>query len=260
MIDLKQADEVLSRLVRPSTYPLAIRMLESESEIEPRARRPMRDLGVQVTICQAIGMSRRYGWSIAVSPEDISCPLTFIPFGFAAPVEYSVEGHACAGIYTATPEAGARSEAVVPRLPRGKYKAVAAAPLSRATFEPHVICCYGNSAQVMRLVQGALHASGGALNALSSGRIDCAEIIIRTMLTGEPQYVLPCSGDRIFGLTDDDEMAFAAPAAALAGILEGLEATHRAGIRYPTPKFMQFQPRYPEQYEGLRAAIAANEG
>lgn len=258
-MDLKQLDAELARYVRPATYPLAIRMLASEAEIDPRARRPRRDLGIQVTICQAIGMARRYGWSLAITPEDINCPLIFVPFGFKAPVPFQTEGFACAGIYTETPEAGARTEAVAPRLPQGQYCGIALAPLSRASFTPHVICVYGNSAQVMRLVQGALWRHGGALESISAGRIDCAEIIIRTLLSGRPQYILPCSGDRIFGLTEDDEMIFAMPLSWADDVVAGLQGTHQAGIRYPVPKFMRFQPQYPEAYEQLRAALAAQD-
>lgn len=259
MADLQQLDAAISRYVRPATYPLAIRLIESESEIPERSRRPHRDLGVQVTICQAIGIARRYGWALAVTPDDINCPLIFIPFGFAAPVDYSTDGHACAGIYTETPEAGARSESIVPRLEQGRYRGIVMAPLERTEFEPQVVCVYGNSAQVMRLVQGALYQGGGGLSSISSGRIDCAEIIIRTLLTGEPQYILPCSGDRIFGLTEDDEMIFAMPADGAERLIAGLEGTHKAGIRYPIPKFMRFQPQYPAQYERLREALTSTE-
>src|ERR687884_665020 len=110
--DLKQFDQELSQYVRPATYPLAIRMVEREEDFAPRVRRPRRDLDIQVTICQAIGMARRYGWHLGITPEDINCPLIFIPFGFAEEVPYSTEGHACAGVYTATPEAGAKSESI----------------------------------------------------------------------------------------------------------------------------------------------------
>jgi uncharacterized protein (DUF169 family) len=257
--DLAALDHELSQYVRPATVPLAIRMVEREEDLHPRARRPLRDLGVQVTICQTVGMARRYGWHLGITPADINCPLTFIPFGFAAPVAYSTEGHACAGVYTESPEAGARSESIVPRLPRGKYAGIEMAPLNRAAFEPDVICVYGNSAQVMRLVQASLYRRGGALQALSSGRIDCAEIVVRTMLTGEPQYILPCTGDRMFGMTEDDEMAFAMPSAWIDEVIEGLKGTHRGGVRYPITKFMRFTPAYPKQYERLRTALAEQE-
>lgn len=255
-IDLQQLDRALSQYVRPASYPLAIRLVERVEDFAPKARRPKRDLDIQVTICQAIGMARRYGWHLAISPEDINCPLIFIPFGFADEVPFSAEGHACAGLYTATPAAGARSEAVVPRLPRGRYAGIELAPLSRASFPAQVVCVYGNSAQVMRLVQAALYQEGGALTSIAAGRIDCAEIIIRTLLEDRPHYILPCTGDRVFGLTEDDEMVFAMPARFAAPVIAGLEGTHRGGIRYPIPKFMRFTPSYPEAYEKLRAALS----
>jgi uncharacterized protein (DUF169 family) len=257
VIDLARLDAAISRYVRPSTYPLAIRMIESEDEIPSRARRPARDLDVQITICQGVGIARRYGWALGLTPADLSCPLVFAPFGFSAPVPFQLEGHACEGLYTETAEAGARSESIVPKLERGRYAGIMMAPLDRADFEPQVICVYGNSAQVMRLVQGALYRRGGALESLSAGRIDCAEIVIRTLQTGLPQYILPCSGDRIFGLTEDDEMIFAMPADWSEDVIAGLEGTHSAGIRYPVPKFMRFQPQYPPSYEKLREALSA---
>ncbi|MBI4492206.1 MAG: DUF169 domain-containing protein [Chloroflexi bacterium] len=259
MLDLKTLDQALGQYVRPATFPLAIQMVEREADLDPKARRPRRDLGIQVTICQAIGMARRYGWALAVTPEDLNCPLIFIPFGFAAPVPFSEQGHACAGLYTATPEAGARSETVVPRLPRGKYRGIQMAPLNRTSFTPDVICVYGNSAQVMRLVQGALWHEGGALTSLSAGRIDCAEIIIRTLLAGQPHYILPCSGDRIFGLAEDDEMIFAMPWSAAERVVDGLKGTHQGGIRYPVPKFMRYVPQYPDSYEQLRQELLRSE-
>lgn len=255
-MDCTALDAALTQYLRPQTFPLGIRLVASEGEIPPRARRPKRDLGIEVAICQSLGIARRSGWQLAVTPEDVCCPLTFIPFGFRAEVPFSAEGHACAGIYTATPEAGAASEAVVPRLPLGRYRAILVSPLARAEFEPQVVAVYGNSAQVMRLVQAALWARGGAIESCSSGRIDCAEVIIRTLLTGQPRYILPCTGDRMFGLTADDEMIFAMPWAWAEEVVAGLEGTHRAGIRYPVPVFMRFQPQFPQRYEELRAALA----
>ena len=70
--------------------------------------------------------------------------------------------------------------------------------------------------------------------------------------------ILPCSGDRIFGLTEDDEMIFAMPMSMADEVVHGLKSTHAAGIRYPVPKFMRFQPQYPPQYEQLRDALLAD--
>ena len=60
----------------------------------------------------------------------------------------------------------------------------------------------------MRLVQAALYKRGGYLNSSFSGRLDCADIVVKTMQTDD------CQGDptvhrqdRMFGQTQDEEMA-----------------------------------------------------
>ncbi len=115
-----------------------------------------------------------------------------------------------------------------------------------------MILIYGNPAQVMRLVVAALWKRGGKLTSSFEGRADCADIIATTLRTGECQVILPCNGDRIFGLTQDDEMAFSIPAARVAEVMEGLRESHKGGIRYPIPTYAQFEPKMPAKYRDLR--------
>ena len=122
------------------------------------------------------------------------------------------------------------------------------APLDRATFEPHLVCIYANPAQVMRLTQAALWKRGGKLASSFGGRIDCADIIVTTMRTDQPQVILPCSGDRIFGQTQDHEMAFTIPWGQMDEIIEGLRGTHDGGIRYPITQFMEYEAKLPPKY------------
>jgi uroporphyrinogen decarboxylase len=100
----------------------------------------------------------------------------------------------------------------------------------------------------MRLTQAALWKRGGRLASSFQGRIVCADIIVTTMQTGEPQVILPCSGDRIFGQTQDHEMAFTIPWARMGEIVEGLEGTHRGGIRYPITQFLEYEAKLPPRY------------
>ena len=46
-------------------------------------------------------------------------------------------------MYTETKEAGQRSEAAVDKFAPGEYATLLVAPLDRATFEPHLVCMYG---------------------------------------------------------------------------------------------------------------------
>jgi uncharacterized protein (DUF169 family) len=249
---LRTLVDAIDRHVRPDAFPLAVRMLRAGEALPDKVRRPQRDLGFQTAICQAFGLARRYGWTLAVGKEDLSCPLGATAFGFAPVVDYYAEGHACAGFYTATAEAGARSEAAVPKFAHGTYERLVVGPAARATYEPDLLIQYANSAQVLRLVTAALYDRGGALTTQTSGRIDCADLVIRTMQVGECQVVLPCYGDRIFAQTQDHEMAFTVPAARFEAVVQGLEGTARGGIRYPIPAFLRYTGEFPPAYTKVK--------
>ena len=237
--------------VRPQTFPLALRLLRPGEEPPPKARRPKRDFQVQIANCQAVSMARRYGWTIATQREDLSCVLTKVAYGHEPAVPYYSQGHCACGMYTQTLEAGARSEAATHRLAYGEYETLVMAPAARAAFEPQVYVVYGNPAQVLRLVTGALWKSGGAITSGFTGRLDCSDLVIRTLQTGEYQVILPCYGDRVFGHTEDHEMAFSLPAGRASELVDGLRGTHEGGIRYPIPVFLRFQPSYPPNYDKL---------
>jgi MtaA/CmuA family methyltransferase len=248
MIDVKTADRELQTYIRPQTFPVAVRMLKPGEPIPDKARRPARDFKKLSMNCQVIDMARRYGWMIALTREDHICSLGIAALGFERPNHLLNSGTLCEGMYTETKTAGERSEAAVDRFAPGEYHALLVAPLDRAPFEPHFVCIYANPAQVMRLTQAALWKRGGKLTSSFGGRIDCSEIIVTTMRTDEPQVILPCSGDRIFGQTQDHEMAFTIPWSKMEEIVEGLRGTHAGGIRYPITQFMEYEAKLPPRY------------
>ena len=257
-MDAKTFAHAIETHVRVASFPVAAKLLGPDEPVPEKAKRPRRDMKVQIAICQAIAMARRCGWTIAVGAEDVSCVLTKTAFGLAPLSEHYTAGHLACGMYTQTAEAGARTEQATHRLPAGKYKHLLVAPAARAEFAPDALVIYGNSAQVMRLVTGALWKRGGAINSSFTGRIDCSDEIIRTMMTGDYQVILPCYGDRVFGHTEDWEMAFSLPGAKMAALIEGLEGTHKGGIRYPIPSFLRFTPEYPSHYYELERIWAAD--
>src|SRR5881397_1346050 len=248
MIDVKTADRELQLYIRPQTFPVAIRMLRPGEEIPEKARRPARDFKKLSMNCQVIDMARRYGWMIALTREDHICSLGIAALGFEKPTHLHNSGTLCEGMYTETKAAGQRSEAAVDKFAPGEYSTLLVAPLDRATFEPHLVCIYANPAQVMRLTQAALWKRGGKLTSSFGGRIDCSEIIVTTMRTDQPQVILPCSGDRIFGQTQDHEMAFTIPWSQIEEVIEGLKGTHAGGIRYPITQFLEYEAKLPPKY------------
>lgn len=248
----KSLNEAIERHIRPNTFPIGIKMVKSAEDIPEKAKRPGRDMQFDSALCQGMSISRHYGWTIAVSREDISCPIGATLFGFAPRVDYFDDGHCCAGMYTKDAEAGAKTEGAAPCFDFGEYFAMVSGPLSRIDYTPDVVLTFGNPAQVMRMLTGALWESGGYIESRFSGRTDCADEVIETMQTGKPQVILPCYGDRIFGQTQDHEMAFSLPWSFAETLIEGLEGTHKGGVRYPIPNHLRYTAKFPPSYEEVR--------
>src|SRR5579871_1920283 len=149
---LQQLDEALGRYIRPDTFPLVIRMLAPGEPLPEGVKVPSESMGEQWIVCQSIGVSRRYGWSIAVGKDDVICPLSAIAFGFRKPNDAYLKGFAAVGMYCEDEAGATRLEAETWKFPPGTYDYVCIAPIARANFEPDAIAVYGNSAQVMRMV------------------------------------------------------------------------------------------------------------
>lgn len=251
MSNLLKLNEALNTHVRPQCFPVAIKMLEEKDTLPDKTRIPSKNFGKKFAVCQGIGMVRRFGWTLALGREDMSCPLGAIAMGFEEPKPYYVEGNLAFEMFNECQEAGVHSEEVIDKFPLGRYKYILLAPITREGIEPDSIVFYGNTAQVMRLLIAALYKKGGKLTSSFGGRVDCSETIVTTRKTEQCQVILPCNGDRVFGLVQDHEMAFTIPAGLIDDIITGLEGTHKGGIRYPIPYFMNFEGVFPPKYQKL---------
>jgi len=241
----------IQKHVRPDSFPLAVRLCSKSDNLPDRVKRPYADMGVKIAICQSFSFARKYGWQMAIGADDISCPLALTAFGFKPEPKAFRCGEMCAGMFTQDTEAGEKTESEVPKFSFGEYEYILSAPIGRAGFEPHLYLIYGNSAQVMRILTAWLWQNGGYVESRFSGRLDCADICVETLRSKKAQVVLPCYGDRVFGQTQDHEMAFTIPAGNEKRMMEGFEGTHKGGIRFPIPSFLQYEPTYPKHYYKL---------
>ena len=249
MIDLKWADEILKNYIRPHTTPVAVKLCTSADQLPERVKMPQRDFKTKIPLCMAIAMARRYGWVVAVGKDDQACPFGALTMGFVAPTKDYLNGTAYA---LSTPEAAAKTAASLSRLEAGKYTHMLAAPLPRASFEPDLIIVYGNPAQAGRLTQATLLKRGGSLTTPTVGGIACSSVIARTMIEDECQCVAVGAGDRIFALTQDDEMVFTMPMSKVELTLSSLEESHKKGeARYPTISYLLFEPELPATFHRL---------
>jgi len=83
----------IRKLVQLKTFPVAVKLLEKEEDIPEGAKRPVRDLGHHLALCQAFSMSRRDGMSMAMLKQDMWCFPPVIGFGLAEPPPYFLQGH-----------------------------------------------------------------------------------------------------------------------------------------------------------------------
>ncbi len=248
----QELNQLLETYLRPLTFPVAVK-LSPEPEIPEGFRRPEKLFGHRLNICQGVNLARRYGWAMGFLEQDMACPLSIPIFGLRADPDFVTRGEHIHPDFTATLEQAARTQAAQPKAPLGSIAAILVAPLSKAEFEPDLVLVYGNAAQVVRLVQGALYYHGGALQSSFSGRCACAQEFIHPHLTGRCNVIIPAQGERLFAMTADDELCFALPRPEFDNLADGLATTHKRGVsRVPTPFFAQrMEPRFPPRYAEL---------
>ncbi|MFB0561376.1 MAG: DUF169 domain-containing protein [Candidatus Lokiarchaeia archaeon] len=231
----------LEELLRPQTYPLAVKLVKDESEFPEKIRRPEQ----KIAICQALTISRRYGWTMGITEEDSGCPAASFNYGWKKIVDESLLQQFFLGAGYVTDEAAVKTLLEnMDRLKPGEYRGVVISPLTRTKIAPDVILVYGNPAQMMRLIHGATYKEGKRLKSELLGLVaSCTGGVIRTFNTGEYQVVIPGNGDRIFAATYDNEMLFTIPAAKAEEIITGMREQRVA--KYPIPVSLAMPPPFP---------------
>ncbi len=247
----RQFGQNLEALLRPASFPLAIKFIRTEEEIPPGAKRPASDFRHQNFICQNFKIARTYGWTIAVTQKDCNCKIARTVYGWdpLTPEARQFAVQFTVGLYSRDAATSNKWTDALYTL-KENDAGIVISPLARTKVVPDVIQIYGLPAQIMRLVQGYLYMEGGTMPFTSSGRAgSCHEGVIKTIQLGVPQVVLLGNGDRVWGGADDSEIMFSSPSSALGRLVEGLEATHQAGLRYPIPKYMNYSPGFQAEFE-----------
>ncbi len=243
--------ERIEALIRPATFPLAVKLITSEGEIRPEYKRPSRDLGLQNFVCQDFKMARSYGWTMALTEADINCKLVRAIYGWDTP---TAEDKAWAeafhvGLYSRDRATAGAFENSLYSLDR-EFAGLIICPLARTKVVPDSILVYCLPAQALRFVQGYLFIEGGVLEFSAAGRVgSCHEGVTKTIKTQKPQYVTLGNGDRVWGGAQDYEVMFSCPRERLDILMEGLEKTHAAGLRYPIPQYMNYTPGFQAAFE-----------
>ncbi|TFF88406.1 MAG: hypothetical protein EU548_08895, partial [Promethearchaeota archaeon] len=121
--------------------------------------------------------------------------------------------------------------------------AIVSGALGRIDFEPDLVLIWGNSAQIMRIIQGYLWKRGGRVKMSTFCDGVCADAITNAIITQDLQISFPCLGDRRFGNATDSDLIGSIPFDMVDEIILGMEKTHKAGTRYPIP-FQMSTPKF----------------
>jgi uncharacterized protein (DUF169 family) len=253
-VNYQESAEFIQNSLRLKTFPVAVKFLKDKSSFPEKTRRPSIVLGKRVTICQGVTMARTYGWTVGLTKEDLICVPAMMAFGLsgAADPTETLGKLFCEVDFSQTEENGRKEVSEMVRLENEDCEAIVLAPLQKGLFDPDTVAIFGNPAQVMRMVQGLVFEEGRRVPGNFGGKVECSEYLIAPYHTQAPRVAIPGMGDRIFSMTQDDEMVFAIPGMLLENLVSGLKnAGKKIGARYPVTFYQNFQPEFPKPYKVL---------
>jgi dephospho-CoA kinase len=229
--DWEQPIRRMERLMRLKSFPVAFKLLEDKQALAdiPFVRRVKN----KSTLCQMINLVRNFDWTLGAEIDDFMSVVCSSIIGLSDTPAYMKDGTFRSIVWTKSRADAKKYESGIPRLPLGKYEAVALAPLVYNPFDPDIVLIYANPAQMMLLINALQYEDYEVMQFFCVGESSCSDVIARCYLDGKPSLSIPCYGERRYGHAQDDELVMAIPAAMMDKALRGLEALYNRGIRYP---------------------------
>jgi uncharacterized protein (DUF169 family) len=213
------------------TYPIAIKMLKGESETPKGAVRPKRDLKTHYSACQAFGIVRRRGTTLAMFLEDHWCFEPIIAYGLVEPPKDFLEGSGSA-FFVESKEGARKRSSEIALLPQGKYSGMALAPLHKANFSPDLTMIYCNPSQLRHMLFAYMNKSGRRVTSTLDPIWSCVHSIVPSLLKGTCEVTVPDPGDFERSSAGDDEMVFTVPAGNMKEFMDGVYRYEKMGMGY----------------------------
>jgi uncharacterized protein (DUF169 family) len=219
--------EDLEKYLILRTSPIAVKMLEKESDIPKGAIRPKKDRGYHLAQCQAFALSRREGTTVAMLLEDHWCP--------TAPMAYGL---------VKRPESVEKWSHPYDCFEHGKYVGMVTAPLKSAAFMPDVVIVYAKPAQLRGLL---LSLKVGDVPQVDGHFFppSCAWSVVNPMNTKKYWMVLPDPGEYQRALTEEGDMMLAVPQEKMPVLMAGMKQNEHGPFAYRDHQ-MFMQPDFPQ--------------
>ena len=206
--------EDLKNIYLLRSSPIAVKMIEKETDIPKGAFRPKKDGGYHLAQCQAFSMSRREGKTIAMLKEDQWCPTAIMAYGFVN-----------------QPESVEEWTHPYDRFEEGKYVGIVTAPLEKANFMPDVVIVYLNPSQLRSLLLTMPIADVPQV----SGHFfppSCGWSVVTPMKTKQYYVVIPDPGEYQRALTDEGDMIFSIPREKMPAMMENVKNNEHGAFSY----------------------------
>jgi uncharacterized protein (DUF169 family) len=213
------------------TYPIAIKMLRNEGETPKGAVRPKRDLKTHYSACQAFGIVRRRGTTLAMFIEDHWCFEPIIAYGLVEPPKDFLEGSGSA-FFVESKEGAKERSSKITLIPYGKYAGMVLAPLHKASFSPDVTMIYCNATQLRHMLFAFMLKNGRRVTSTLDPIWSCVHSIVPSLLNGTCEVTVPDPGDFERAGGGDDEMIFTVPAGCMNEFMDGVYHYEKTGMGY----------------------------
>lgn len=243
LVDFKEVEEKISNTLRLKTRPVGVKFVKSAEDFPEGTMQPTKNFGIRVATCQAIALSRRYGWIMGLTNEDIKCVPSSLMYGLVEITDPAAVLEAMKAMgYGEDEKAIEKMVVKFPLLPFGENEGMYSAPLGMFQSTPDIVHIYCDPSQAWRLVQAAIYkkieVTSTYLGVAESCRAGVE--VYKNKTTG---IYLPGGGDRVFAMAADDELIWATTFEDLQKITEIIEVPgQQVGLQYPVPTYLLFEP------------------
>ncbi|TAN53903.1 MAG: hypothetical protein EPN19_08625 [Betaproteobacteria bacterium] len=235
--DWQELSGALERLLKLRAIPFGMKLFERRADMEavPKIRRPKASVH---TMDQIVAQAARLGWTVGITGEDLVGDQCRSVVGLGGQDEPWLSGQHMVKVWFATPADAGAHQAAMHCVPKGKYAALAVAPLASGRLDPPDIALfYATPGAMIYFINGLQWSGYSRFDWSVVGESACADSWGRALATRQPSLSIPCFAERRYGGVLDDELLMALPPDDIARAIAGMAALAKNGFRYPFPQY-----------------------
>ncbi|MGO0122511.1 DUF169 domain-containing protein [Desulfothermobacter acidiphilus] len=240
VLTYQEMQEVLMEELRLMHYPVAVKYILAEEELEEFRRRASYCEAVRpLTFCQFELGARMKGYTLLITKDKMGCSNAAFVLGWKPFDDNEIKSHLK---YVRDWEQASKFVTSKPRLPEGSLKAIVVSPLGSAYCEPDVVHLYCDNMQAYHLAVDYmaaldLHPLRSNFTINSAACAGCVFAYQEKMATVHPA----CSGSYNAGKTERGEINVMIPGehigAVVNRLLERIEKYGSSSITRPGDPF-----------------------